>query len=157
MAAAAILDFRSRKFLFADGIWRAQTHHCTNFVKIGCSVTDILRFFEFSRWPPPQSWIFENVKFYSLLESRVARRIRMSNYVINWSIGCKDIKIFRFFKMAAAPILYIRNSEFLFAAGICGSQTHHCTKFHQNRDFSNFQDGRRRHLGFLKSQNFIGY
>jgi len=24
-------------------------------------------------------------------------------------------------------------------------------------DFSNFQHGRRRHLGFLKSQNFIGY
>jgi len=24
-------------------------------------------------------------------------------------------------------------------------------------NFSNFQDGRRRHLGFLKSRNFIGY
>jgi len=24
-------------------------------------------------------------------------------------------------------------------------------------DFSNFQDGRRRHLGFFKSRNFIGY
>jgi len=42
---------------------------------------------------------------------------------------------------------------------------HHCSKFRQNRSFhcdilrffSNFQDGRRRHLGFLKSRNFIGY
>jgi len=31
MAAAAILDFQNRKLLFADGIWRAQTHHCTKF------------------------------------------------------------------------------------------------------------------------------
>jgi len=35
--------------------------------------------------------------------------------------------------MAAHAILYFRNSEFLFAAGICGSQSHHCTKFRQNR------------------------
>jgi len=56
-------------------------------------------------------------------------------FIINWSIGCEDIKIFRFFKMAAAAILYFRYSEFLFAAGICGSQTHHCTKFRQNRLF----------------------
>jgi len=27
--ADAILDFRNREFLFADGIWSAQTHHCT--------------------------------------------------------------------------------------------------------------------------------
>ena len=31
MAAAAILYFRNRKFLFADGIWRTQSHHCTEF------------------------------------------------------------------------------------------------------------------------------
>jgi len=31
--------------------------------------------------------------------------------------------------------LYFWNSEFLFAAGICGSQTHHCTKFRQNCSF----------------------
>jgi len=35
-----------------------------------------------------------------------------------WSIGCEDIKIFRFFKMAAAAILDFRNREFLFADGI---------------------------------------
>jgi len=31
MAAAAIFDFRHHEFLFADGMWRAQTHHCTKF------------------------------------------------------------------------------------------------------------------------------
>jgi len=77
-----------------------------NFVKIGRSVTDILRFFEFSRWPPPQSWIFENVKFYSLLESRVARRISMLTFVINWSIGCEDIKIFSIFQDSGRRLVF---------------------------------------------------
>ena len=29
MAAAAILDCPIRKILLVDGVWRAQTHHCT--------------------------------------------------------------------------------------------------------------------------------
>jgi len=52
MATATILNFRNREFLFAVGIWSAQTHHCTKFRQ-------------------------------------------------NRSIGCEDIKIFQFFKMAA--------------------------------------------------------
>jgi len=128
-----------------------------NFVNIGQSVGKILTFFNFSRWRPPPSWIFENMKFYSVLESRVARRISMPNFVINWSIGCEDIKIFRFFEMAAAAILYFRNSEFLFTVGICGSQTRHCTKFRQNRSigcehikiFQFFKMAAVRHLGFV--------
>jgi len=135
-----------------------------NFVKKCRYVTDICDFFEFSRWPPPQCWIFENVKFYSLLESRVARRISLPNFVINWSIGCEDIKIFRFLKMAAAAILYFWNREFLFAVSFCRAKTHHyqissksVVPLWRYCIFSNFQDGRRRHLGFMKSRNFIGY
>ena len=92
-----------------------------------------MRFFEFSRWPPPQSWIFENVKFYSILGSRVARRISVPNFVKNRSIVCEDIKIFRFFKMAAVAILYFRNRGLLFAGGMWMAQTHHCTKNCRNR------------------------
>ena len=36
----------------------------------------------------------------------------------NRSIGCKDIKIFPFFKMAAAVMLDFRIREFLFAVSI---------------------------------------
>ena len=53
----------------------------------------------------------------------------------NRSIGCEDIKIFRFFKMAAAAIFDFQKRAFLFAVGIWGAQTHHCTKFRQNRLF----------------------
>jgi len=56
----------------------------------------------------------------------------------NWSIGCADIKIFRFFKMAAAPIFWFLNLWI------------YC-------NFSNFRDGHRHHHRFLKSRNFMGY
>ena len=76
-------------------------------------------------------------------------------------IGRENIKIFRFLKMAAVAILDFRNREFLFAVGIWMDQWHHFTEFCQNRslrcDFSNFQDGHCRHLGFLNSRYFIGY
>ena len=43
----------------------------------------------------------------------------------NRSIGCEDIKIFPFFKMAAAAILDFRNRELLFAVSIWRVQEHH--------------------------------
>jgi len=52
-----------------------------NFVKIACSTVEILRFFEFSRWPPRPSWILEIAKFYWLLGSRGWRRISTPNFV----------------------------------------------------------------------------
>jgi len=45
--AAAILNCQIRNILLADGVWKAQTHHCTNFIKIGHSVAKILQFFKF--------------------------------------------------------------------------------------------------------------
>jgi len=83
----------------------------------------------------------------------------------NRSIGCEDIKIFRFFDMAAAAILDFQICEILLADGVWGAQSHNCTKFRQYRSFRigdnaiflNFQDDRRRDLGFLNSRNFIAY
>jgi len=53
----------------------------------------------------------------------------------NQSISRKDIKIFRFFMMAAAAILDCRIHKILLAVGVRRSHTHHCTKFYQNRSF----------------------
>jgi len=64
MAAAAILDIQISEMLLTDCVSRAQTHNCTKFRHNRRSIAEILRFFEFSRWPPPPSWIFEIVKFY---------------------------------------------------------------------------------------------
>jgi len=63
------------------------------FVKIGDSVAEILQFFEFSRWPPPPSRIFEITKFYWLF-GRGSRLISMPNSV---KIGQSVVKILRFF------------------------------------------------------------
>jgi len=60
---------------------------------------------------------------------------QLAKFCQNRSIGCEDIKIFRFFKMAAATILYFQNREFLFAVNICRAQTDHCSKFLQNQSF----------------------
>ena len=175
MAAAAILDFRNRKFLFTDGIWTGQTHHCTKFCKnrsfrygyiaiflifkmataaildfwkreilftigvqscethqhanfffkIGQLVAKILRFFDFSRWRPPPSCIFEIVNFYYL------RVPDASLYQISWKLFfcCGDIAIFQIFKMAAAAILDFWNHEILLAIGLERVEMHQRAKF----------------------------
>jgi len=69
-----------------------------NFVKIGGqSVAKILRFFHFSRWRPPPSWIFEVVNFYLLTVSRGPRRIILSNFV---EIGRSVAGILQFFEFS---------------------------------------------------------
>ena len=65
-----------------------------NFVKIGRSIAEILRFFELSKWPPLPVWMFEIVKFYSLFGWRRSRRINMQKFV---KIGQSVAKILRFF------------------------------------------------------------
>jgi len=56
-----ILNFRNRKVAGFAGSRRITV---PNFVKIGQSIADILRSFDFSRWSLPPSWIFEIAKFY---------------------------------------------------------------------------------------------
>jgi len=94
MAAAAVLDFQNYEFLFAAGISGPRRIIVSNFVTIARSIVEILWFFEFSRWPPPPSWIFEIGKFYWLLRSRGWIRISLPNFV---KIGQSVAKIIRFF------------------------------------------------------------
>jgi len=84
MAAASILDFWILKILLADGVLRAQAHHCAKF-----------------------------------------------HY--NRSICCRDIAIFRIFKMAAAAILYFCNCKILLANGVQRVEAHQHSKIGQNR------------------------
>jgi len=71
-----------------------------NFVKIGRSVAEILRFFEFSRWPPPPSWILKLRNF--IRHCGPDGGGTSACQILSKSVSrCEDIKIFRFFKMAA--------------------------------------------------------
>ena len=42
---------------------RAKPRNRVNFVEIGQTAAEILRFFDFSRWRPPPSWIFNILNF----------------------------------------------------------------------------------------------
>jgi len=130
----AILDFQICEMSLADSVWKAQTHHRAKCRQKWSSVMETLQFFEFSKWPPPPSLIFEIAKFYWLLGRRGSRHISMPNFVKigqlvakilrffsvfqdgilrhlgllnsqNRSLRCRDIAIFRIFKMATATIL----------------------------------------------------
>jgi len=166
MAAATIFDCWISEILIADAVWRSRPIIVSNFVKNCRSVTEILRFLKFWRLPPPPSSIFEIAKFYWLLGWRGSRRISMPYYV---KIGQAVPNTLRFFDFSRWQPPFIFNNcwicKILLAGGVRRGNTHHCTKFRQNRfllrrycHFSNFQDGRRRrHLGFFISRKFIVY
>jgi len=103
-----------------------------SFVKIGRSVVEILRFFVFLKWPPPPSWIFETAKFYWLLGSRGSRRICMPNFVKICQSVAKILRFFDFSRWRPA-ILYFQICEILLADGVWRSKTHNCAKFRHNR------------------------
>jgi len=99
MATAAILDFQICEILLADGVWKAQAHNFAKFRHNRRSIAEILRFFEFSRWPPRAILHFCNREILLIIKiQRVETRLR-TKFCQNRSIGCEDIKIFRFFKM----------------------------------------------------------
>jgi len=47
-------------------------------------------------------------------------------------ISCKDIKIFKFFKMAVVAILVFQILEILLADSVWKAQTHYCAKCHNH-------------------------
>ena len=135
-------------------------------------------YFPDGNWPP--CWIFNTVKFYMMTWLGGSRHSTMPIFFQNWSVQSRDITIFwfskwlpppsfkiffRFFKMAAVVILECRIYQILLAYISRWDKTYHITKFSRNSSFhcgdvaffSNFKHGRCRHLGFLKSQNFISY
>jgi len=72
-----------------------------NFLETGLSKADLLRFFKFSRWLLPPSWIFEIAKFYWLTVSGGHRRITVPNFIKNGR-SIAAIKNFQIFKLAVA-------------------------------------------------------
>jgi len=69
-----------------------------NFLETGLSKADILRFFEFSKWLLPPSWIFEIAKFHCLFASTGSRRICVPNFVkIGQSMAVDTIDKLQFF------------------------------------------------------------
>jgi len=90
-----------------------------NFVKISRSVAEICDFSNFQIGRHRHLGLLKSWNFIGYC-GREVKSHQHAKFRQNWSIGCEDIKIFRFFKMAAADILDFRNREFLFAVGYGG-------------------------------------
>jgi len=136
-----------------------------NVVKIGRLIVEILQFFEFSKWPLPLSWIFWNREI--LLAIRLGRfeTHQQAKFCQNWSIGCKDTKILSIFQgggrrhLGFAKSWIFICSRYLEGPGASLYQilSKSVVPLRRYCYFSNFPDGRPRHLGFLKSRNFVGH
>ena len=144
---------------------RIDTHHHTKFSKNWSIQSRHIAIFQIFKMAAAATILnFWNCTILLAIWVKKVKTHQHAKFRQNRSIGCEDIKIFRFFKMAAAVILDCRIRKILQADGVWRAQTHHCTKFRQNwsfscgdRELSNFQNGLRHHLGFLKLRNFIGY
>jgi len=100
MATATILDFWNLEILLASWVVRVETHQHAKFRQIGQLVVKLLRFFDFSRWRPPPSWIVEFAKFYWLTSVPRAHNITVPNFV---KIGCSVAEILQFFEFSRWP------------------------------------------------------
>jgi len=63
-----------------------------NFLETGLYQAEILRSFEFSKWPLPPSWIFEIAKFYCLLGWRLQCTSCLQTKVISVFVILQIIK-----------------------------------------------------------------
>jgi len=163
MAAAVILNCWICKILLADGVWRGNTITIPNFVKIGFLLRRYCNFSNFQDGRRRHLGFLKSRYFIDYCIQRVETHLR-AKFCQNQSIGCEDIKNFRFFKMAAAVILNCWICKILLADGVWRGNTITVPNFvkigfllRRYCNFSNFQDGRRRHLGFLNSRYFIDY
>jgi len=157
-----IVEFAKFYWLTESGLWRSQTLNCTKFCRNGCSVAEILQFFEYSRWPTPPSWIFEIAKFYWLVEWRGSRRISMPNFI---KIGQPVANILSFFDFSGwrRPPFWIVEFANLLANVSGGPRCITEPNFvnigrsvAEILHFSNFQDGRHCHLGLFKFYWLLG-
>jgi len=128
-----------------------------NLVEIGQTAAEIWRFFDFSRWRPPPSWIFQISNGQTAQEGRTASPCQI------WSKSAKtrprygDFSIFQdggrrhlgFFKF---QIFNGRTAEEVQSASPCQIWSKSVKTRRRYGDFSTFQDGGRRHLGFFKFQ-----
>jgi len=157
MAATTILDIWNRKILSANGVQRVEAHQHAKYslnLSSGCKDIKIFQFFKMA---------VTAILDFQIWEISLADGVRRSQthhgtkFRRNRAFFCGDIAIFRFLKKAAAAILDCRIRKILVADGVWRAQSKLVVPLWRYCDFSNFQDGRRRHFGFLKLWNFIGY
>jgi len=114
--------------------WSGGSTHSTmpNFLETGLSKADIAIFQIFKKSAAAATLNFWNCNILLPIWVERVETHQHAKFRQNRSIGCKDIKMFRFFKMVAAAILDFRIRKILFADDVWRAHTHHYTKFRQN-------------------------
>jgi len=102
IAAAAILDCQILHNFIG---WQYLEGPDASLYQISSKSVVLLRFFEFSKWPPPLSWIFEIAKFYWLLGCRGSRRISVPNFVKISQLFAKILRFYDFSRWRPSAIL----------------------------------------------------
>ena len=131
-----------------------------NFIDIGQTAW---RFSIFFKMAAAAILDFSNFKLLMVGRLKRAELRRLAKFGRNPSNRGRNMAIFRFMKMAAAAILDFSNFKLNGRAAEEGRSASPCqigSKWVKTRrrysDFSIFQDGGRRHLGFLKFKPFNG-
>jgi len=104
------------------------------FFKTGLSKAEILRFFDL---PNGRRRHLLFLKLPNFLANAV-QRIKTHEHVKFWqnqSIGCENIDIFQFLKIAGDAILHFQICEISLADSVWKAQTHHRAKYRQNWSF----------------------
>jgi len=110
----------------------AQEGRTANLVEIGKTAAEIWRLFDFSRWRPPTSWIFQISKFLTVGRLKRAELRRRAKFGRNRSKRGRDMMIFYFSRWRLSAILdllcvCLDNLQRAFG-GLC-----RCAKFGWNR------------------------
>jgi len=87
-----------------------------NFVEIGQTAAEILRFCDFSRWRPPPSFGFSKFENFNGRTALVEVR-RRAKFGRNLSNCGRDMAILYFSKMAAAAVLDFQNFKYSTVGG----------------------------------------
>jgi len=94
MATAAILDYRNRELLFADGIWSAKTHHCTKFYQNRSFCYGDIVIFRIFKMADAAILDFWNREILLVTGVQRVEKHQHAKCCQKRSIGCEDIKIF---------------------------------------------------------------
>ena len=106
MAAAVILNCWMCKILLADGVVMGHTHHCTKLRQnrsFRCRDIAMFRIFKMAVFKMAAAAIldFSNREIFLVIRVQRVETHLHAKFCQNRSIGCEDINIFWFFKLAA--------------------------------------------------------
>ena len=156
MSAAAVVDFYFFLNLTVGMLTRVELLYHAEFSRNRSNRGRYMAIFRFSKMASAAILDFQNFKLLTVGQLKRVEMRRHAKFDQNRLNYGRDMSIFRFFKMAAAAILDFSNFKFLTADSSRGRNASPCQIWSKSvatrpryGDFSIFQDGRRRHLGFL--------